>query len=86
MYSGEPWDISDDKLKTLCELCHFNKHPAPIATLVELESTRLQLIDKLSAPNVSAYASNTWRQAISIIEKEAMANYQIDLTTLKKFG
>lgn len=74
------WDYPDHLLETLCDKCHTGEHVV-IPTLAQLTQTRLELLDKINTPGVSANARNAWRQSVSIMESEAMKHYGVDLNT-----
>lgn len=46
-YSGDPWEASDDQLRTLCTDCHYDEHNP------EYNWERIQLISKESNTLVS---------------------------------
>lgn len=76
----EPWDSPMEDLITLCERCHRGEHKPDAPKLEVLEQTRLELLDKINSSKSSG-AINTWRQAVSMIESQAMEFYGINLNT-----
>lgn len=78
LYSGEPWEVSSDLIKTLCHLCHTNKHKALVPSIVELQREYLILIDKVNEFG----RKNSWIQAMSVIEKMAQENYSVTLKSI----